>query len=658
LEPRRLLAAGALDPTFGDGGEAFIPVPVSPIQTGDVLIQPDGKILIGSISGGEYGNYDALLARLNPDGTLDAAFGDDGVVVIDLANNEQVTGLALQSDGQIIAAGAFGDDFNVVRFTPAGAIDRTFGQDGFASLRPLWGSAGAWCVLVQPDDKIVVGGPTVSAGNSSWDFMVARLNADGSPDDAFGSGGYARVPSPADSDELYSVTLLPDGRIAAAGMMGRDFAVVAFTPDGSVDRTFGTRGDGVVTTSFGGDLGIVDDVKALPDGGLIAAGARVVRRTPTGGGLGDLAMARYRPDGSLDPTFGEGGKVVWDFGPDGLGYAESIAVTPAGKIIVGGNTWDGIRSSGFVAAFGSDGTRDLSFGEGGMFHPQPAALYNTTGEIALQSDGRVIVVGHAASGWDPHTHYVDRIFGPGGPPTLQLDEPTPANPVPWQTVRFHASAADPDPGASLEVAWDFGDGTTVPFRAVSASGSSPSHAYARPGDYAVTATVRDDDGETVTQSMRVKIEPVAVQSAPCDPAQRWLAVGGTAGSDVIRFASQGRSRLRGTLNGRAFGPFSDVARILAFGGPGRDSIAAPSGVLVPAVFDGGAGDDFLDGGGGDDVLLGGDGRDILFGRQGRDTLVGGAGADLLRGGKDATLIQGDATIDVTCAGVTVTASRR
>ena len=109
LEPRRLLAAGALDPTFGDGGEAFIPVPVSPVNIGDVLIQPDGKILIGSISGGEDGNHDALLARLNPDGTLDAPFGDGGVVVIDLGNNEQVTGLALQSDGQIIVAGAFGD---------------------------------------------------------------------------------------------------------------------------------------------------------------------------------------------------------------------------------------------------------------------------------------------------------------------------------------------------------------------------------------------------------------------------------------------------------------------------------------------------------------------------------------------------------------------
>ena len=112
--------------------------------------------------------------------------------------------------------------------------------------------------------------------------------------------------------------------------------------------------------------------------------------------------------------------------------------------------------------------------------------------------------------------------------------------------------------------------------------------------------------------------------------------------------------MRATLNGRRSGPYSDVVRILAFGGPGHDVISAPSSVHAPALFDGGAGNDRLDGGGGNNVLLGGDGRDILFGRQGTDTLVGGAGTDLLFGGRHATLIEGDAPVEITCGGVTVT----
>jgi Ca2+-binding RTX toxin-like protein len=158
--------------------------------------------------------------------------------------------------------------------------------------------------------------------------------------------------------------------------------------------------------------------------------------------------------------------------------------------------------------------------------------------------------------------------------------------------------------------------------------------------------------------LKLKVEPVAVQTPPCDPAQKWLAVGGTAGDDVITFSPHGRSGVRVSLNGKSSGIFSDVARIFAFGGPGRDDISVSGGVKAPALLDGGDGNDRLTGGGGDDVLLGGPGMDVLSGLQGRDTLVGGMGLDVLHGGPRSTRYEGDADVTVTCAGVTVRPVRR
>ena len=852
LETRTLLAAGDLDPTFGLGGIARAGIHDTTVNDGDLVIQPDGKILFGGVVGINQPNYDPLLVRLNPDGTRDSTFGDNGVVLADGGMNEQVAGLALQSDGKIVAGGVFGEDmrFNVARYTPTGAIDPTFGDGGYVMVRPPGAGAGAWAVLVQPDGKIVIGGPSSGRLADPWDFMVARLNPDGSPDNTFGAGGYSVVATPT-QDELHNLALLPDGDMVAAGHQGDHFAVVRFNGDGSLDRDFG--GDGIVTTDFG-RRSIAEDLAALPDGRLVVGGARMVRPYsddvfPGGVFLSDVAMARYLPDGSLDPTFGDGGRVIQEFSGDAFGYIEALAINAAGHIIAAGERSNvrGFDSWGALMAFLPDGRPDPSFGDGGFVRHR-LGRYTYFGRVELQADGRPVVLARLPSGTTRYTDYAAfRFLGPetaltaraGGPfaldegqrivlegsasgdpdapivafewdldydgttfdvdasgatvpvytpagidgrpgartigfrvrdsrgdvsnvstttmtvrnvapaatiegstevrpegtpvrltasaadpsdadvaagftyawtvtrdgqivatgnardfaftpdddgayvvtlaatdkdggtgtatatvqvsnanPTLLLADPTPANPVPWQAVTFIASPADAGAGDRLEVSWDFGDGSTLPFRPVAAGAATASHAYARPGDYAVTATVRDGDGGTTTASVRVRVEFVAVQAPPCDPAQRWLAVGGTAGNDTIQFTSQGRSGTRVTLNGVRYGPFPNVSRVLAFGGPGDDRITAPSSVRAPAFFDGGDGNDLLDGGGGDDVLLGGNGRDTLRGQHGRDTLVGGAGDDLLHGGSLATRIEGDADVQLRCGGVTVTPARR
>jgi hypothetical protein len=243
-------------------------------------------------------------------------------------------------------------------------------------------------------------------------------------------------------------------------------------------------------------------------------------------------------------------------------------------------------------------------------------------------------------------------------PTVALADPNPDNPVPFQSVKFNATFTDPAATDRLEVSWDFGDGTGVPFHSAPSGADAPAHAYRGTGEYTVTVTVRDDDGATASKSLKVHVEPVAVQAAPCDPAQKWLAVGGTAGNDVISFSPSGATALRVLRNGVRSGPFDDVNRIFAFGGPGRDLITVSTAVRAPAVLDGGDGSDVLTGGAGDDVLLGGPGLDVLVGLVGRDTLVGGMGFDLLLGNRNATRIEGDADVNVTCGGVAVTPVRR
>ena len=228
---------GTLDSTFGDGGKVLTTFEPNSIDGANaVVIQPDGKIVAagGTRSAGAP-RADLAVARYLPNGSLDASFDGDGLVVTPISTGDDtVFDLAVQPDGKLIAAGwssPGGFDIAMARYNPDGNLDSSFDGDGMviAPFRPA--STYASHVVVQRDGKILTGGTG-----------LVRFNPDGGVDRSFGADGRA-----ATDLGLVKPVLQPDGKILAAGSIQTsgqfsDFVVVRLTAAGRIDSTFGRGG--------------------------------------------------------------------------------------------------------------------------------------------------------------------------------------------------------------------------------------------------------------------------------------------------------------------------------------------------------------------------------------------------------------------------------
>src|SRR5262245_48201408 len=280
-------------------------------------------------------------------GTLDASFGTDGKVTTTFAGPSGAGAVAIQPDGKPVAAGAAvvdGQvDFAVARYNSDGALDTSFGAGGRVTTDLGGRSEGASSLAFQWDGKIVVAGG--SEGDLFNDFAVVRYNSDGTLDTSFGTGGkvITKFENSADgiapgevSAQAYSVGVQPDGKIVVAGVANiegeEDFALVRYNDDGTLDATFGAGGK--VITDFGHleqgfSYAFGNSLAVQLDGKIVVAGQALIA------GTFDVALARYDSTGTLDSSFGTGGKVVTDFGGFNDG-AFSVAVQPDGHIVVAG----------------------------------------------------------------------------------------------------------------------------------------------------------------------------------------------------------------------------------------------------------------------------------------------------------------------------------
>lgn len=376
LEPRRLLAAGDLDATFGSGGVVTSPFGSTSSSISALALQPDGKIIAAGFTGQAY-----AIARYNTDGSLDQSFGSGGTVVIDSPGSAH--SVALEPDGDIIVVGDRNtgtDDTLVVQLTSHGALDPGFGANG----EEILNLGGGGSVAIDAAGTVYV------AGDLYGTYNVARLNADGSVDTTFGKNGIASLPAqPFSNGNLHDIALQADGKIVLGGSGGimiagpggvptavPDFAVVRFNSDGTPDTAFGTGG--VVQTTFRG-LDNADAMAIQADGKILLAGES---GRPSGAGY-DLAMARYNSDGTLDSTFGSGGKVLDSLGSD-YTMISDLFVEPGGKIVATGQAND----SSALFRFNSDGSLDSSFGNQGVVLDAPGA-----GAILQQPDDKFVVAG-------------------------------------------------------------------------------------------------------------------------------------------------------------------------------------------------------------------------------------------------------------------------
>ena len=414
LSPAAAIAApGGLDPTFGSGGTTSISFGGTDSAWAEAL-QSNGKIVVAGQTSAGATQGDFAVARVNANGSPDTGFGSGGTTKIDFGGDDSAFAVALAPGGKILVAGETTDEsgerFAVARLNADGTLDPTFGSGGEDTISFDGTASVATAVLVAPDGRIVLAGSNTSTDTQN-DFAVARLNTDGTLDTTFGSGGTATVDFGGD-EHARGAALTPDGRIVLAGDTsagnGHDFAAARLNPDGSLDTTFGTGGKAMV--DFGGDDG-ADALALQPDGKVVLAGD-----TTNGAGGGDIAIARLNTGGSLDTTFGTGGKKTVDFGGQDIGRA--VALQGDGEILVAGGVLSSTSDGFAVARLSAAGTLDAAFGSGGeTTKPFAGGDGVAVGRaLAVQGDGKIVVAGVTGA----LQFGVARLLGGGGTPNGPL----------------------------------------------------------------------------------------------------------------------------------------------------------------------------------------------------------------------------------------------
>jgi uncharacterized delta-60 repeat protein len=314
-----------------------------------------------------------------------------------------------------------------------GALDSTFGGDGKVTT-DFGASDLGYGVAVQPDGKVIVAGLTSSSADTS--FAIVRYDTDGSFDPTFGAEGTVRTDfTPSSSEGAYSVALQADGKIVVAGGVA--------IPGSGTDVDFALaryNPNGILDPSFDGDGKVVTDFAAAddgafsvavqPDGKIVVAGVS----RPAGSGPFDFAVARYNPDGSPDSSFDGDGKTTTPIADGSNDSASDLAIQTDGKIVVGG-TYFQLGSGGAVLVrYAADGSLDSSFDGDGK-----AVLSSVTARIdglALQSDGKIVTTGQPASGSGNFsvTRFnsngsLDTTFGSGGTAVAPFDLSASSNAV-------------------------------------------------------------------------------------------------------------------------------------------------------------------------------------------------------------------------------------
>ena len=397
----RLQADGTSDPTFADGGELLWSPGNSVAKA--LLVQRDHKIVVGGYTSynKQGGPGDWTLLRYNPDGSLDPSFDGDGKIVTAFregVGNAWVQSLALQPDDKIVALGQIyfpADErygAGVIRYTPAGMLDPTFGAGGqLTTPLPLELTETNHVLLLQPDGKIV------AAGNATVDsqatFVLVRLLADGAVDQTFGRDGQATTAFVAQAT-LRALALQPDGKLVAAGhardpQTFRDsFVLVRYNSDGSPDLTL--AGDGQLFTPFTQSDG-AQAVVVQSDGKIVVGGGADGESEESST---DFTLVRYQPTGALDLTFGGDGQVFTPFAAYSQETIQALLLQPDGKIIAAGDTSDGYNVDFALVRYATNGTVDRTFACGDYTQTDFGATADKIKAIALQADGKIVGAGY------------------------------------------------------------------------------------------------------------------------------------------------------------------------------------------------------------------------------------------------------------------------
>jgi uncharacterized delta-60 repeat protein len=331
----RFQADGSLDDSFGSGGVAVVDIMGGEDRSQALTLRPDGGMVLAGY--GRMGSLDGFaLAAFDAEGQLDMQFGDMGVVRLPYGSGAaRFYGVAMQPDGKILAAGmariGAHNTFTALRLQSDGMPDSDFGNNGVATIQ-LGGNATAFALALQSDGRLLLAGQ--AREGSTDDFALVRLLPNGHLDLDFGVDGIVLTDIDGGNDTGYALGLQPDGRILVGGTARvattHRFALVRYTPDGTLDPTFGE--EGIATTAPGMLNDIAHDLAIQEDGRILLAG-----RSPAAGKW-HFSLSRFESDGTPDMHFGDGGSVLIAFG-DGDAYGHAIALGPNQRLLMVGSAW-------------------------------------------------------------------------------------------------------------------------------------------------------------------------------------------------------------------------------------------------------------------------------------------------------------------------------
>ena len=402
-------------------------------------------------------------------GMLDATFGNFGRVITGYdTSNTKAVGLVTQPDGKIIVASNSSPNhsFYLIRYHTNGAVDSSFGIDGWASTK--MGQYSAQCVAIQNDGKIILAGYTTMLSNTNQDFVLARFSSKGIVDSSFGVNGivttaFQNINTGQSSEQAKKIIIKPNGKILVGGMLGISniattnyifYPIMAqYQTNGLLDSSFGTNGkvfsdsstywdfftmnlqingkiiagqmkrdgnfvptryseNGSKDSSFGYNgegskiyLFVNNDQLVQSDGKIIFVGNFYI------GNRSFIEIVRYNPDGSLDNNFGLSGIVKLDFN-NNYDYGKSIQIMPNGKMLIGcsinlSNSPQFTQNYAIIR-LNANGTIDNSFGTNGLVTTD-FGLNDDCISLALQANNKILLIGNI--GFDTSSNLITNYIG-------------------------------------------------------------------------------------------------------------------------------------------------------------------------------------------------------------------------------------------------------
>ncbi len=397
---------GTVDNTFSGDGivDGQVVQPGEDMYPLAIRLQADGKILV---CGSTYSTIEqGFVLRYNTTGDLDSSFAGTGMLTIQNPGISVIKNLVVLSNGQIVlvsSTSASAAELVLIKLNSNGSTNNGFGVNGMATINASGAAYPNYTrIEVQADGKFIVGGnPYDYNGDDGIDFILVRINANGTIDNTYGTNGIYTIPSTTQQhNKFMDLAIRPDGKVIASGLIDRYYQadsafITRINTNGTKDNTFGINGIQTIdnlTNSFvsSGHVSLQTDGKILLTGFAVNAFDNY-----------NIAVARFNAGGQLDGTFDGDGIALLQVNNYGS-YGIASAQQSDGKIIITGVARSGDNYSLTIGRLTAMGATDntISAGSTAIVPVGTGSYYENGNDILVQADQKIVSVRSRDNGYE------------------------------------------------------------------------------------------------------------------------------------------------------------------------------------------------------------------------------------------------------------------